>query len=134
MLGETADGTLVHIELQSTNQSGMALRMLEYAAAIRRQFGHFPEQVVVYVGQAKLRMNGELQGFAEGSGGRRPGDHPAADRPTFGPLSPSARKRFEALSGPKLDRVALQLLDARSFDELLADSPPNRRSTASRAR
>ena len=39
MLGETANGTLVHIELQSTNQSGMALRMLEYAAAIHRQFG-----------------------------------------------------------------------------------------------
>ncbi len=62
MLGETADGTLVHIELQSTNQSGMALRMLEYAAAIHRQFGRFPEQVVLYVGYDKLRMSGELRG------------------------------------------------------------------------
>ena len=56
MLGETAEGTLVHIELQSTNQPGMALRMLEYAAAIHRQFGRFPEQVVLYVGKAPLRM------------------------------------------------------------------------------
>jgi hypothetical protein len=63
MLGETADGTLVHIELQSTNQSGMALRMLEYAAAIHRQYGRFPEQVVLYVGHARLRMKGELRGL-----------------------------------------------------------------------
>jgi len=62
MLGETADGTLLHIELQSTNQSGMALRMLEYATAIQRQFGQFPEQVVLYVGATRLRMKGELKG------------------------------------------------------------------------
>ena len=42
MLGETAGGDLVHIELQSTNQSGMALRMLEYTTAIYGQFGRFP--------------------------------------------------------------------------------------------
>jgi len=56
MLGETADGTLVHIELQSTNQPDMALRMPEYASAIFRQFGRFPEQVVLYVGRRPLRM------------------------------------------------------------------------------
>jgi hypothetical protein len=37
----------------------MALRML---AAIHRQFGRFPEQVVLYVGYARLRMKGELRG------------------------------------------------------------------------
>jgi hypothetical protein len=62
MLGETAAGTLVHIELQSHNQAGMPLRMLEYATSIYRQFGRFPEQVVLYVGAAQLRMNGELAG------------------------------------------------------------------------
>lgn len=62
MLGETADGTLVHIELQSTNQAGMALRMLEYATAIHRQFGRFPHQVVIYVGGASLRMSGSVKG------------------------------------------------------------------------
>jgi len=62
MLGETADGTLVHIELQSTNQAGMALRMLEYAAAIHRQFGRFPEQMVLYVGEAPLKMKSQLAG------------------------------------------------------------------------
>ncbi len=62
MLGETADGTLVHIELQSTNESGMALRMLEYATAICSQFGRFPEQVVLYVGRAPLRMRDRIAG------------------------------------------------------------------------
>ncbi len=62
MLGETADGTLLHIELQSTNEAGMALRMLEYAAAIYRRFGRFPQQMVLYVGEKKLRMRGDLKG------------------------------------------------------------------------
>jgi hypothetical protein len=62
MLGETAAGELVHIELQSTNQSGMALRMLEYAAAIYGQFGRFPHQVVLYVGGNRLRMPDKLTG------------------------------------------------------------------------
>jgi len=62
MLGETAEGTLVHIELQSTNQVGMALRMLEYAVAIHRQFQRFPQQIVLYVGQEPLRMKGSIEG------------------------------------------------------------------------
>lgn len=62
MLGETADGILLHIELQSANHSRMALRMLEYGAAIYRRFGRFPEQVVLYVGRPDLRMKGELKG------------------------------------------------------------------------
>jgi hypothetical protein len=35
---------------------------MEYCAAVRRQFGRFPEQVVLYVGEAPLRMNGLLRG------------------------------------------------------------------------
>jgi predicted transposase YdaD len=62
MLGEAADGTLLHIELQSANQARMAHRMLEYASAIERRFGRFPEQMVLYVGSAGLRMKGELSG------------------------------------------------------------------------
>ena len=63
MLGETAGGDLVHIELQSTNQSGMALRMLEYATAIYGQFGRFPHQVgSVRWRRARLRMPGKLAG------------------------------------------------------------------------
>jgi len=62
LLGETNSGQLVHIELQSTNQTHMALRMLEYALAIRRKFHRFPEQIVLYVGNSPLRMNAGLVG------------------------------------------------------------------------
>src|ERR1035438_3958932 len=61
LLGETAEGRLVHIELQSTNQAHMAVRMLEYSLAIRRKFRRFPEQIVLYVGNAPLRMKGRLR-------------------------------------------------------------------------
>jgi len=62
LLGETADGRLVHIELQSTNDTDMALRMAEYAWAIYRRFRRFPEQIVLYVGEAPLRMRHALGG------------------------------------------------------------------------
>ena len=38
----------------------MALRMLEYATAIYRQFGRFPEQIVLYVGRLPLRMKNRM--------------------------------------------------------------------------
>ena len=60
LVGETASGKLVHIELQSTNHSGMPFRMLEYALAIRRKFGKFPTQIVLYVGNDALRMKSRL--------------------------------------------------------------------------
>jgi len=62
LLGETADARLVHLELQSTNQAHMAVRMLEYSLAIRRKFRRFPEQVVLYVGNAPMRMKRRLAG------------------------------------------------------------------------
>ncbi len=61
LLGETTDGHLLHIELQSTNDPAMATRMLEYAAAMNLQFGQLPEQVVLYVGREKLRMRSEIK-------------------------------------------------------------------------
>ncbi|MBV9037145.1 MAG: DUF4351 domain-containing protein, partial [Acidobacteriaceae bacterium] len=62
LLGETETGELVHFELQSTNDLDMPLRMAEYAVAVRRHFGCFPRQFVLYVGQAELRMRPELIG------------------------------------------------------------------------
>jgi predicted transposase YdaD len=56
LLGETSGGQLVHIELQSSNHSRMATRMLEYAVDIRRRFDRFPEQLVLYVGYEPMRM------------------------------------------------------------------------------
>jgi hypothetical protein len=64
LIGETAQGSLVHVELQSTNDAEMALRMVEYAVAIYRALGRLPEQIVLYVGREPLRMQGSLAGAA----------------------------------------------------------------------
>jgi len=56
LLGETSNRELFHLELQSTNRSDMARRMLEYSLAIRRKFRRYPEQAVLYVGNAPLCM------------------------------------------------------------------------------
>jgi hypothetical protein len=62
LLGETADGSLVHLELQSRNDPIMPLRMAEYCLGVLRLFGRFPNQVLLYVGEAPLRMDKELRG------------------------------------------------------------------------
>ena len=60
LLGETESGDLVHIELQSSNDRTMPLRMAEYALRVFRLFGKFPYQVLLYVGDAPLSMEAEL--------------------------------------------------------------------------
>jgi predicted transposase YdaD len=62
LLGETTDGELVHVELQSSNDSIMPLRMAEYCLGVFRHFKKFPRQVVLYVGEAPLGMDSELRG------------------------------------------------------------------------
>lgn len=62
LLGETVDGGLIHIELQSTNDSTMPLRMAEYCLAIYRRYGKFANQIVVFVGKANLSMSDALIG------------------------------------------------------------------------
>jgi hypothetical protein len=64
LLGETASAELIHIELQATNDAKMALRMAEYYLRIFRKFKRFPNQVLLYVGEAPLRMSPELNGPA----------------------------------------------------------------------
>jgi len=62
LLGETVDGGLVHVELQSGNDAAMPLRMAEYCLGVFRLFGRFPRQVVLYVGEAPLSMEKALRG------------------------------------------------------------------------
>jgi predicted transposase YdaD len=62
LLGETAGGGLVHVELQSGNDIAMPLRMAEYCLGVFRLFGQFPRQVLLYVGEPPLRMASELRG------------------------------------------------------------------------
>lgn len=62
LLGETVDEQLIHLELQSSNDSAMPLRMAEYCLSVFRLFGRFPRQVLLYVGDAPLRMATKLRG------------------------------------------------------------------------
>ncbi len=61
LLGETPAGDLVHIELQSTNDTDMAQRMDEYYLRVFRQLKKFPHQVLLYIGEEPLRMPAELK-------------------------------------------------------------------------
>jgi hypothetical protein len=62
LLGTTSDGHLIHLELQSSNDGSMPLRMAEYSLGIFRLFRQFPRQILVYVGELPLRMQTELDG------------------------------------------------------------------------
>jgi hypothetical protein len=62
LLGETVEGGLVHVELQSGNDATMPQRMAEYCLGVYRLFGQFPLQVVLYVGESPLKMENALRG------------------------------------------------------------------------
>ena len=62
LLGETADGSMFHLELQSRNEAAIPLRMAEYSLGAFRLFGRFPQQILLYVGEAPMRMESELRG------------------------------------------------------------------------
>ena len=52
LIGETEDGTIVHIEFQTTNSQDLPVRMAQYYAALYRRFGAHPRQVLVFAGKA----------------------------------------------------------------------------------
>ncbi len=56
LLVERPDKTLLHIELQSYNDSDMDWRMLDYFIMISRSLKRIPEQLLLYVGEEKLLM------------------------------------------------------------------------------
>jgi len=64
LLCEVVEGNLLHIELQSSNDSLMNLRMAEYALQIYRLYAQFPRQLVLYTGNAPSLMK---SGFVEPS-------------------------------------------------------------------
>jgi len=57
LLGRSLSGELLHIEIQSHNDSEMAFRMADYAFAIARRYGAVPRQLVIYVGRQPLQMS-----------------------------------------------------------------------------
>ena len=66
LLGETAGGELVQIEVQSTNDERIPFRMLEYLALIIRAHQRIPKQILLYVGREPLRMQSHFT-WADGS-------------------------------------------------------------------
>jgi hypothetical protein len=61
LLGEMTGRQLLHIEFQGQNDTSMPFRMAEYALAITRMFGRYPVQLLLYVGNEKLRMKREYR-------------------------------------------------------------------------
>jgi predicted transposase/invertase (TIGR01784 family) len=63
LLFETLDliRRLIGVELQSTNDPRIALRMAEYSLRVYRIYERFPEQYVLYVGNAEMSMPCELK-------------------------------------------------------------------------
>ncbi len=62
LLGEAADGTLHHFEIQSRNEHKIEVRMGEYCMGTIRLTDKFPKQYLIYVGEAPLNMPTELRG------------------------------------------------------------------------
>jgi predicted transposase YdaD len=64
VLGATAGRErIAGLELQSSNDMKLPLRMAEYALRTYRTYEMFPAQYVLYVGNAELRMPSELVGL-----------------------------------------------------------------------
>ena len=55
------DGSILHIEFQSTNDRNMAYRMVEYWPLIKRRFRRPLRQVVLFVGQARSAIVNRLE-------------------------------------------------------------------------
>jgi len=47
LLGQTAGGQLIHIDLQSGNDPSMPFRMTEYCLGIQRLFGAIPAGIAI---------------------------------------------------------------------------------------
>jgi hypothetical protein len=62
MLGRSPDGELVAIEFQSRNERHFPFRMGEYLFGVGRIYGQLPRQIVIYVGDAPLRMKNRIEG------------------------------------------------------------------------
>jgi hypothetical protein len=62
LLGELPDGELVQIEFQSRNERHFPLRMAEYLFSIGLRHARLPRQIVLYVGEAPMRMKDRIEG------------------------------------------------------------------------
>ncbi len=61
LLGETADGELTQIEVQSSNDDKLPFRMLRYLGLIVAIHHRLPRQILLYVGREPLDMAGQFR-------------------------------------------------------------------------
>ncbi|WP_420266955.1 hypothetical protein [Candidatus Magnetominusculus dajiuhuensis] len=64
LLIELPDGSLLHMEIQSTNDMDMLKRMYLYSALVFNQLGKLPRQVVLYVGDKPLNMKNKAGSYS----------------------------------------------------------------------
>jgi hypothetical protein len=62
LVGETVAGGLIHLEIQSSNDRRMPERMLRYCSGLYWRTGRLPRQILVYVGNERLRMVDRVAG------------------------------------------------------------------------
>ena len=63
LLCRLEDDSIFHLEIQSTNDMNMPKRMLLYAALIYERYNVFPNQLVLYVGEKKLKIKNSFLFF-----------------------------------------------------------------------
>jgi len=60
LLTRLEDNTLFHLEIQSTDDKTMPIRMLQYTSLIYEKYKQFPKQLVLYVGNKKIKINDSI--------------------------------------------------------------------------
>jgi hypothetical protein len=61
LLTRLEDDTLFHLEIQSIYDKTMPERMLQYALLIYEKYKEFPKQLVLYVGEEKLKIKNNIK-------------------------------------------------------------------------
>ncbi len=60
LLTRLEEDTLFHLEIQSINDTLMPKRMLKYASLIYENYGEFPFQMVLYVGDRDIKIQNQI--------------------------------------------------------------------------
>ncbi len=60
LVAKLEDDTVFHLEIQSTNDKNMPLRMIKYALLIYEKYKIYPKQLVLYIGDKKLNTPNHL--------------------------------------------------------------------------
>ena len=60
LLTRLEDNTLFHLEIQSTDDKTMPIRMLQYTSLIYEKYKQFPKLLVLYVGNKEIKMQNSI--------------------------------------------------------------------------